>query len=142
MQALDHPSAPNLTEMTFQIPPLDCCVSVFRGLRSKLSSPFRLSVKGMIVDLQPLAMSASGHAKRVFDVVDSMGSFLTCCAMLHNTETQALRNLQEVIVYFGTGRAPIGSAKGMLYLLKDAMIIPIGKPGFLPPKKTEQLIIK
>ena len=141
VRALAQATAPNLTEMTFQIPPTDCCVSVFGGLQSKLSAPFRLSVKGVIIDLQPLEKSAGGNWKRVFDVVDSMGSFFTCCAMLHNAESQALRNLQEVVLFFGTGRASNRGAKGMLYLLKDAMIIPVGTPGFLPPKKTEQMII-
>ena len=80
--------------------------------------------------------------RRVFDIVDGMGSYLTCCAMLHNAESQALRNLQEVVVYFGTGRGPSGSVKGMLYLLKDAYVVPIGKQGSVPPRKTEELVVR
>ncbi|CAK0824248.1 unnamed protein product, partial [Prorocentrum cordatum] len=59
-----------------------------------------------------------GNAKRIFDIVDNSGLYFTCCAMKHNAESQALRNSQDVAVYYGTGRAAIGNSKGMLYLLK------------------------
>ena len=62
--------------------------------------------------------------------------------MKHNAESAALQNYQEVVIYYGTGRGPIGSSKGMFYLLKDAMIIPIGKPGLLNSPKAEELAIQ
>eukprot|EP00959_Pyramimonas_sp_CCMP1952_P299810 6270862-Pyramimonas_sp.AAC.1 len=62
--------------------------------------------------------------------------------MKHNAASQALRNFQDVVVYYGTGRGAIGSSKGMLYLLKDAMIIPIGQPSLLGTARTEQLTIQ
>ena len=36
---------------------------------------------------------------------------------------QAVRDLEEVVVYFGTERAATGSVKGLLYLLKDAIVV-------------------
>ena len=30
----------------------------------------------------------------------------------------------EVALFFGSGRAPIGSAQGAIYLLKDSIILP------------------
>ena len=62
--------------------------------------------------------------------------------MEHNAESSALQNFQEVVVYYGTGRGPIGHSKGMLYLLKDAMIIPVGQPSLLSAGKSEQLSIE
>ena len=50
-------------------------------------------------------------------------------------ELQALRNYRKVEVYFGTGRAPTGSRKGMLCVLQDAFAVPVGKRGLLPPRK-------
>ena len=141
VRTLPQATNPNLTKMTFQVPPTDCCVSVFGCLQSKLSAPFRLSVAGVITDVQPLVMLAGGNKKRIFDVVDGTGSFFTCCAMLHNAESPALRNLQKVVLFFGTGRASNRDANGMLYLLKDAMIFPVGTPGALRPNKTQQMII-
>ena len=142
VRALDEATADNLINKTFTVPPPDCCVSVFRTLRNKLNSPFRLSVKGKVVDLQPLEMTLSGHPKRVFDLVDNACMYFTCCAMKHNADSTALPNFQEVVVYYGTGRGPIGSSKGMLYLLRDALIVPVGSPSVLSTAKSEQLTIQ
>ena len=142
LKALPRATSDNCINATFTVPPSDCCVSVFRSLRNKFSPPFRLSVKGKVVDLQSMEMSQGGNAKRVFDIVDNAGVYFTCCAMKHNASSSALQNFQEVVVYFGTGRGPIGNSKGMLYLLKDAMIIPIGQPSLLSAAKTEQLTIQ
>ena len=80
------------------------------------------------------------HNMVVFNIVNGMGPFFTCCGMSHNDESQALGNLEEVEVYSGTGRAPTGSVKGMLYALQDEFVVPVGKQDFLPPRKTEKLI--
>ena len=98
-------------------------------------------MKGKVVDLQSLETSQGGNPKRVFDIVDNSGVYFTCCAMKHNADSPALVNFQEVVLYFGIGRGPIGSSKGMLYLLKDAMIVSVGKPSLLSAPKTEQLSI-
>ncbi len=62
--------------------------------------------------------------------------------MKHNVESSALRNFQEVVIYFGLGRGPMGNAKGMLYLMKDAFIIPVGQPSLMSTDKKEQLTIQ
>ena len=77
-----------------------------------------------------------------FYIVDNAGVYSTCCAMKHNAESGALQNFQDVVVYYGTGRGPIGTSKGMLYLLKDAMVTPVGQPSLLSAAKTEQLSIE
>ncbi|CAK0848322.1 unnamed protein product, partial [Prorocentrum cordatum] len=100
------------------------------------------TVQVRFMDLQSLEMSQGGNAKRVFDIVDNGGLYFTCCAMKHNVESQALRNFQDVVVYYGTGRGAIGNSKGMLYLLKDAIIIPIDQPAVLGTAKTEQLTVQ
>ena len=61
--------------------------------------------------------------------------------MNHNSTSLALTNHQEAILYFGTGRGPIGSAAGMLYLMKDAMILPVGGLRLLASPKRELLEI-
>ena len=124
------------------VPPPEGVVSVFRTLRNKLNSPFRLSVTGQVVDLQPRETTLAGHAKRVFNIVDNAGTYFTCCAMKHNAESTALQNFQKVVMYYGTGRGPIGSSKGMLYLLKDAYIILVGSPSLLNTEKLEELTIR
>ena len=125
---LETPTAENLLQMPFAIPPPECCVTVFRGLRNKLVPPFRLTVKGKVVDLQSREVSQAGNSKRIFDLVDSSGLYFTCCAMKHNAESRALENYQDVVLYFGSGRPQIGSSRGMLYLRQDAFIVSIGTP--------------
>ena len=143
VKVLPEATTASLTKVsTLAIPSSDCCVSAFRNLRNKLSPPFRLSVKGKVTDAQPLEMSQGGNPKRVFDLVDHSGVYFTCCAMEHNAESAAIHNFQEVVLYFGTGRKPIGTSKGMLYLLKDAVIISVGQPNLLSTAKTEELLIE
>ena len=89
------------------------------------------------MDLCDIDYSQSQNTKRVFDLMDASGSYVKVCAMHHNSTSAALRNHQEVICYFGTGRGPIGSSVGMIYLMKDAMILPVGGGVRLPsfPKR-------
>ena len=62
--------------------------------------------------------------------------------MRHNADSPALENYQDVVIYFGSGRGAIGSSKGMLYIMKDAIIISLGKPSMMTTPKTEQLCIQ
>ena len=142
LKVLPKATAPSLTSMEYETPPTDCCISQFCALRNRLNHPFRLTVKGTVVDVHAMEMTTGGNLKRVFDIVDNSGLYFTCCAMKHNAESVALQNNQEVVLYSGTGRGPIGGVKGMLYLLKDAMIVPVGSPRRMTSAKTEQLIIK
>ena len=113
------------------------CCSASTALRNKLKGAFRATLKGRIMDLHPLDHSQAGHAKRVFDLVDSQGFYITCCAMKHNVDSMALVEMQEVVAYYGTGRGPIGSSRGMFYLLKDSMFVPSGAPSLLNAPKQE-----
>ena len=142
VKSLAAPTSANLTTATFRIPSADCCISAFRLLRNRLNPPFRLTVKGRVADLQSLEQPRGGNAKRVFDIVDTAGLYLTCCAMKHNVDSPSLQNNSEVVVYFGTGCGPLGTSKGMLYLMKDAFIISVGVPSVSAAAKTEQLSIQ
>ena len=68
--------------------------------------------------------------------------YITCCALKHNVDSVALHSFQEVVIYNGLGRGPMGITKGMLYLMKDAFIIPVGQPSPLSITKMEQLNIQ
>ncbi|CAK0842742.1 unnamed protein product [Prorocentrum cordatum] len=138
---LPQATTENLRSMTYAVPPAGRCVSTFRSLRNKLTPPFRVTMKGVVGDLQPLETSQGGNSKRVFDLVDKYGTHARCCAIKHNAESAALQNFQEVVLHYGAGRGSIGNARGMVHLLKDAMIIPIGQPSALSTGKTEHLTI-
>ena len=67
-----------------------------------------------------------GQAKRIFKLVDATGAYIECCALSHNAYSAALTDLQDVVVYYATGRSPIGSSPGRLYLMKDSVILSLG----------------
>ena len=142
MRMIETPTESNLLSMTYQVPPAENCVTEFQDLRGKLEAPFRLTVKGRVADLQGVEYSQSGHSKRMFDLVDSSGLYISCCAMHHNAESTALEDKHEVVLYYGAGRSPIGSSRGMLYLMKGAMIVSLGKASTFSKEKTEHLAIQ
>ena len=58
-----------------------------------------------------------------------------CCAMMQNSLSAALKERQEVVIYFATGRKPIGRDPGMVYVMKEAIIVLVGTPRIvLQPK--------
>ena len=93
--------------------------------QSKLCNNFSLTLRGIITDLGNVEYTQTGNAKRLFNLVDPQGYYLTCCAMQHNVTNCALENMNEVIIYFATGRAPVGNETGAIYLYKDSCIVPI-----------------
>ena len=63
----------------------------------------------------------------MFKLVDEAGACIQCSALVHNVRNVAIKTKREIIVYYGTGRTPIGNAPGMLYITKDSMIIGVGQ---------------
>ena len=57
------PTTPNLLEMEWRLPPPNCCVCSFHTVKSKLRAPFRLTLKGIIQDVQPLDVTLQGNTK-------------------------------------------------------------------------------
>ena len=43
-----------------------------------------------------------------------------------------LRENEDVVIYFGTGRGAIGSSPAMLYLMKDCVVVAIGQVEPIP----------
>ena len=99
--------------------------------------PFRASLLGTIVNVQDMAETSQGDPKRVFDIVDSMGTSLPCCAIAHNALNRCLVEGIEAVFYHGTGRGPISTSKGMVYFMKDALIVPVGKKSTIPTTRME-----
>ena len=142
LTVVEKPTAQNMLPITtFKEPSARCCVANFQSIRSKLQAPFRATLKGVIADLLDPEYTQSQNVKRIFDLVDPQGLYIICCAMFHNSMSLALKNQQEVILFFGTGRGPIGSSEGMVYLMADAMILAVGAPRSSSPVNREKLAI-
>ena len=141
MNVIPSITARNLSSLYFISPSVQCCITNFQSIRARLVAPFRLTAKGIIVDLLDPDVTQSHNPKRLFDLVDPGGAYIKCVAMVHNSISQALVNQQEVVLYFGTGRGPIGAQPGMLYLMKEAAIFTVGGKKLLPPPKKELVVI-
>ena len=63
----------------FMTPDDDACVSTFAAYQGRLTPPFRVTLRGIISDLQPTTPSRSGSVKRFFRLFDSEGDFIVCC---------------------------------------------------------------
>eukprot|EP00973_Karenia_brevis_P083005 11508605-Karenia_brevis.AAC.1 len=57
--------------------------------------------------------------------------------MSQHATSKALCVGNQVVLYFCTGRGPIGEAKGCVYLFKDAIIVMTRKTSTIVPKRVE-----
>ena len=96
---------------------------------------------GVVQDLQELDFSQQGNEVRYFKLVDAAGFYLQCAAMHHNSHSRALEEDNEIILYFGTGRGPIGTSDGMLFVLGEGCMVPLSKK-FLAPAGRVAIEIK
>jgi len=124
-------SVASLTTASFMVPPAACCVKKFALLgneHQQLEAPFRGTFNGVITNVAPMGVTQTGNAKRHFTLVDAFGTYILCVAHAQNAASKAIKEHQEVVIYFGLGRKGIGRSPGMLYLMKDAIIFPVGAP--------------
>ena len=109
---------------TFFVPsPFPVCLTDFRSVRINLVAPFRVTLKGTVADVRDMDHTLQGEPKLSFDLVDANGAWITCCALGRHAANNNLRTGSEIILYFGTGRPPIGSAPGMIWMLNDGVIL-------------------
>ena len=81
----------------------------------------------MVSNVQSLEASTTGQAKRCFDLVDEVGSWIKCCAIGRNATSHAITEAVYVIAYFAHGRPPLGSSAAMLLIPKDSVVAPVGE---------------
>ena len=134
-------SSPYMQNQTWVVPPQEVCIASFASLKTKLNAPFRVTVRGVVQDLQDLDFSQQGNEVRYFKLVDASGYYLQCAAMHHNAHSRALEEDNEIILYFGTGRGPIGTSDGMLFALREGCMVPLSKK-FLAPAGRVAIQIK
>ena len=92
------------------------------------------------MDLEDMDFTRAGNEIRRFKLVDAEGSFFNCAAMFQNAKSAGLQENYEVVVFFGTGRGPLGSSAGALHLMKDAVIVPLGRK-FLAGTPKDEIVI-
>ena len=141
IEVLGEATADNMTTGQFTPPSTPYCISSYQPFRNKLQGNFRITIRGIIQDKTSVEYAASGNPKVNFTLVDPHGYYLNCCAMHHNVTSYALQDSNEVVLYFATGRPPIGNTAGALYLYKDAIIVPVASNRLLHTAKTHHIQI-
>ena len=137
---LDAPTSPYMVSGVYPRLSKESCIRDFSSMRSQLLANFRATFEGTIADVEDVDFTQQGDPKRIFKLVDGAGSYIQCCALGNNVESIALVPNQIVVLYFGTGRGPIGSAPGMVYLRKDSIIVPM-RMALFPPAANNQIEI-
>jgi len=65
---------------------------------------------------------------------------MRCCALGRHVAACALEEENIVVLYFCTGRSSLGGTGGMLYLMKDALIVKVGHRAQQLVKRLEILV--
>ena len=122
------PQSPYLQpHYVYRIPEHPHCIRSFLAKKAQFAPPFRASLRGVALDVEAGGTTQQGQPKTVFALVDEAGTWLRCCALGRNAESSALKNGNEIIVYFGAGRAGRGSSPGFFWLFKDASVVFLGQ---------------
>ena len=106
-------------------------------MRSKFKAPFRVTLRGAIFDLSEMLLSQHAASKRTLNLGDDAGMSIRCCALGLSARSRALENGNEVVLYYGTGRSGIGSSPGMVYFMKDSLIVQVGHRAVVAIKTAE-----
>ena len=77
-----------------------------------------------------------------FTLIDNCGTFIKCCAQYHSVTSLALRNYQDVVIYYAKGVRPIGRDPGLLYVVKDSFIMPVGRQRERPTFRSHEIEIE
>ena len=120
------------------------CISQFLPLQSTFTAPWRGTFKGTVASLGMPDVTANldnPTAKRNFHLVDNFGTWFRCTALGRNANNNALKEGQEVVLYFVTARPKVGSSPATAFLMRDAVIVPLQNKKGLVTKKVE-LVIK
>ena len=92
-----------------------------------MDAPFRLSLRGIAVEVGGPQSFSKGNLIKVFKLVDKEGSwvqFIVVCA-------QALKTLREnadVILFIATGRGCLKSLPGTIFVFESACLWNVQKP--------------
>ncbi len=121
-----EPQSPFVLSHVYRPPVHPQCIDHFLSSKSQFTPPFRATLRGCIVDSQEGDLTQAGQPKCTFALVDDMGCWLQCCAIGRNARSPALQDGNDVVLYYGAGRATVGNNGGYFWLFKDAMIVLVG----------------
>ena len=107
----------------------DICITQFEP-HMEHYPPFTCTIRGTIV-----AVSAMDHTRNAtqpqlklcFELMDNEGTWIKCCATGENAKSPSIQTGVEVIIFSCTALEPLNNSIGMLYVMKDSTIVPVGQ---------------
>ena len=85
--------------------------------------------------------SQAAVEQRHFDLVDEMGIWLNCCAHGRNARSQALKEGNEVVLYYALGRGGLGESPGRVYIMTDGLVLATQAVRSGPPRKRAEIML-
>ena len=134
VKLVSEATSPFLKDVLYEAPGFPLCISDFRVASSKMVAPFRGTFQGIIFDVGFSDTTQQGEPKAEFKMMDPSGAWVQCCALGKHASNAMLEACVEAVVYFATGRGPIGGTEGMIYVMKDAAIVPLTRHRAIPTK--------
>jgi hypothetical protein len=137
-----QPTSPFLLSETFAVPGPSACISRFGSIPS-LKAPCRMTLVGTVVNVHEFEYTQHGSRKREFDLVDESGSWMRCCGIGRNGENPNLQDGMDVVLYFTVARPPYGTSQGIVYLMRDSLMVAVRKrSAMMIPHKRSQIVIE
>ena len=129
-------------DIVYSVPNAECCIVQFQRRSVVYIAPFRATFCGRIAELQEdLEYTTTGNEKRNFSLVDQSGSYFRCMAVGPMSQSKALEAGRLVVIYYASGRPSISNNEGMLLLMKDSFIVPVGEATNIEPEMKNRICI-
>jgi len=119
-------TSPFMRPAPFQKPPPSVMLSRFSSLE-QTPAPFRVSVRGVVVDVGKVEITGQGNPKKSFKLVDEGGSWLSCIVFGDEAQKSVIDECTEVLLFFASGRGAKSSSEGALFVFQNSCVMAFGK---------------
>ena len=110
----------------------------FSVLKQRL--PFRVSLAGIINEVEEATLTQAGNLKKCFILQDQAGRYVTCAALGRHAQSPAISTSTEVIVYFGKAQEGFKpNLPGIVWIYDEAHVVVLRENVYCPPKLTLML---
>ena len=133
---------PRATQDNLTNPTVHCSAALFtRDFKSlETPVPFKVSVAGVIKDVQPTTTSKNGTPMLLFKIVDMSGRFAPCMAFGRHAENPNIIERNEVVIYFTVAQAGLSNGPGQLWIYDDAHVLHLRGNAAVQPARIQMLV--
>ena len=126
----------NRTTTELRVPSSPYAVKQFLPLKNQ-ALKFRGTFVGTVVEVGDMDVTSTGQSKRNFVLVDDMGAWFPCSAVGRFAHTAHYPPHTKDVVYFGSGRMNAQADGFIVYVFRDAAIVPIQQLSASPTKRVD-----